>query len=257
MCGATRPFRRSTSDGPSPVLEVVDLEAGYASAQVLNGISLRVGEGEVLALLGRNGMGKTTLLRSICGLRPPVATGGSIQFRGADLRPLAAHQVARAGISIVPQGRRVFASLTVEENLQIARQRRGRGEWDMGSVYELFPRLRERSRQRAGTLSGGEQQMLAIGRSLMANPDLIIMDEPSEGLSPAVVGQVGERIRDVRGRGHGVLLAEQNVDLALSVADRVAVIGDGGVLSWTGEPEALRSNETLIAQLVGLQEGAR
>ena len=156
------------------------------------------------------------------------------------------------GISIVPQGRRVFASLTVEENLRIARQQRGRSEWDLGSVYELFPRLRERSGQRAGTLSGGEQQMLAIGRSLMANPHLIIMDEPSEGLSPTVVGQVGERIRDVRGRGHGVLLAEQNVDLALSVADRVAVIGDGGVLSWTGEPEALRSNETLIAQLVGL-----
>jgi len=239
------------------VLDVVDLEAGYASARVLNGISLSVGEGEVLALLGRNGMGKTTLLRSICGLRPPVATGGSIRFRGADLRLLAAHQVARSGISIVPQGRRVFASLTVEENLRIARQQRGRSEWDTGSVYELFPRLRERSGQRAGTLSGGEQQMLAIGRSLMANPDLIIMDEPSEGLSPAVVGQVGERIRDVRARGHGVLLAEQNVDLALSVADRVAVIGDGGVLSWTGAPEALRSNETLIAQLVGLQEGPR
>ena len=234
------------------MLEIVDLEAGYASARVLNGVSLTVGEGEVVALLGRNGMGKTTLLRTVCGLRPPSRTAGELRFRGSDIGALAAHQVARAGISIVPQGRRVFASLTVEENLRIAQQKRGRSEWNLDSVCELFPRLRERSKQRAGTLSGGEQQMLAIGRSLMANPDLIIMDEPSEGLSPAVVGQVGERIRDVKERGHGVLLAEQNVDLALSVADRVAVIGDGGVLSWTGEPEALRSNEPLIAQLVGL-----
>ena len=234
------------------MLELVDLEAGYASARVLNGVSLTVGEGEVVALLGRNGMGKTTLLRTVCGLRPPARTAGTVRFRGTDIGALAAHDVARAGISIVPQGRRVFASLTVEENLRIAQRTRGRDEWDIGTVNELFPRLRERAKQRAGTLSGGEQQMLAIGRALMANPDLIIMDEPSEGLSPAVIGQVGERIRDVRGRGHGVLLAEQNVDLALSVADRVAVIGDGGVLSWAGEPEALRSNEPLIAQLVGL-----
>jgi len=234
------------------MLELVDVEAGYASARVLNGVSLTVGEGEVVALLGRNGMGKTTLLRTVCGLRPPARTAGTVRFRGTDIGALAAHDVARAGISIVPQGRRVFASLTVEENLRIAQRTRGRDEWDIGTVNELFPRLRERAKQRAGTLSGGEQQMLAIGRALMANPDLIIMDEPSEGLSPAVVGQVGERIRDVRGRGHGVLLAEQNVDLALSVADRVAVIGDGGVLSWAGEPEALRSNEPLIAQLVGL-----
>ena len=234
------------------MLEIVDLEAGYASARVLNGVSLTVGEGEVVALLGRNGMGKTTLLRAVCGLRPPARTAGSVRFRGTDIGALAAHEVVRAGISIVPQGRRVFASLSVEENLDIAARKRGRDEWDIGAVYEMFPRLRERSKQRAGTLSGGEQQMLAIGRSLMANPDLIIMDEPSEGLSPAVVGQVGERIRDVKGRGHGVLLAEQNVDLALSVSDRVAVIGDGGVLSWTGAPGELRSNESLIAQLVGL-----
>ena len=234
------------------MLEVVDLEAGYASAHVLHGISLTVREREVVALLGRNGMGKTTLLRSICGLRPPVATGGSIRFRGADIGTMPAHEVARAGISVVPQGRRVFASLTVEENLRIAEQRRRRGEWGLAAVYDLFPRLRERARQRAGTLSGGEQQMLAIGRALMANPDLIIMDEPSEGLSPTIVAQVGERIGDIRERGHGVLLAEQNVDLALSVADRVAVIGDGGELSWTGEPGALLTNDALISQLVGL-----
>ena len=234
------------------MLEVADLEAGYASARVLNGISLTVGEAEVVALLGRNGMGKTTLLRTICGLRPPVATGGSIRFRGADIGALPAHKVARTGISIVPQGRRVFASLTVEENLRIAQRRRRGDSLDLAGVFDLFPRLRERSGQRAGTLSGGEQQMLAIGRALMANPDLILMDEPSEGLSPAIVAQVGERIGDIRGRGHSVLLAEQNVDLALSVADRVVVIGDGGELSWTGEPEALRTNEALIAQLVGL-----
>jgi len=233
------------------MLEIVDLEAGYDTARVLNGVSLTVAPAEIVALLGRNGMGKTTLLRTICGLRPPVRRSGAIRFRGTDIGELAAHEVARAGISIVPQGRRVFASLTVEENLRIGR-RQGRGEWDAGRIYEFFPRLRERARQRAGTLSGGEQQMLAIGRALMANPDLIVLDEPSEGLSPTVVGQVGDRIRDVKQAGHGVLLAEQNVDLALSVADRVMVIGDGGVLAWSGGPQELRSDEALVAQLVGL-----
>jgi branched-chain amino acid transport system ATP-binding protein len=145
----------------------------------------------------------------------------------------------------------VFSSLSVEENLRIAARPRTDG-WEVGSVYGLFPRLRERSRQRAGTLSGGEQQMLAIGRSLMTNPDLLVMDEPSEGLSPAVIDQVGDRIRDLRGKGLGLLVAEQNVDLALSIADRVDVIGDGGTISWTGAPDRLRSDEALVAQLVGL-----
>jgi branched-chain amino acid transport system ATP-binding protein len=233
------------------VLEVAALEAGYASARVLNGVSLTVGEREVVAVLGRNGMGKTTLLRAVCGMRPPVRTGGAIRFGGRDLGALATHDVARAGISLVPQGRRVFASLTVGENLRIAARPRA-GGWTLDSVCELFPRLRERTRQRAGTLSGGEQQMLAIGRALMTNPDLLVMDEPSEGLSPAVVEQVGERILTLRERGQSVLLAEQNVDLALSVADRVAVIGDGGVIAWSGHPATLRADQSLVAQLVGL-----
>ncbi len=233
------------------MLDVVGLHLGYASARVLNGVSLTVGKGQVVALLGRNGMGKTTLLRAICGLRPPIRSAGSIVFNDRELDGLAAHEVARRGISLVPQGRRVFASLSVEENLRIAARPKGTG-WDLAGVYGLFPRLRERSGQRAGTLSGGEQQMLAIGRSLMTNPDLLVMDEPSEGLSPTVIDQVGDRIRELRAQGLGLLVAEQNVDLALSVADRVDVIGDGGTISWSGAPDSLRADDMLVAQLVGL-----
>jgi branched-chain amino acid transport system ATP-binding protein len=233
------------------MLEVTGLHAGYAAARVLDGVGLRVGEREVVAVLGRNGMGKTTLLRAICGLRPPAVRSGEIRFEGEDIARLPSHQVARRGVAIVPQGRRVFASLSVQDNLRIAERSSG-GEWSRDAVYQLFPRLRERAGQRSGTLSGGEQQMLAIGRALMTNPRLLVMDEPSEGLSPAVVEQVGERIRELSARGLSVLIAEQNVDLALSVAHRVHVIGDGGVVSWSGEPEALRSDAALVAQLVGL-----
>jgi branched-chain amino acid transport system ATP-binding protein len=233
------------------MLEVEALEAGYASARVLNGVSLSVRENDVVGVLGRNGTGKTTLLRAICGLRPPVRTGGSIRVGGQELGKLAPHQIARAGLSIVPQGRRVFASLSVDENLRIA-ARPMPGGWDRAGVFELFPQLRERARQRASTLSGGEQQMLAIGRALMTNPRLLVMDEPSEGLAPAVVTDVAERIRHLRDRGLSVLLAEQNADLALGVADRVTVLGDGGTVAWTGSPGALRSDEKLITQLVGL-----
>ena len=191
------------------------------------------------------------MLRAICGLRPPTVTAGSIRFLGTEIVGLAPHRVVRGGICIVPQGRRVFPSLSVRENLEIA-TRGAAGTWDLAGVFDLFPRLAERSRQRAGTMSGGEQQMLAIGRALMTNPKLLVMDEPSEGLSPTMVDHVADRIRTLRGHGQSVLIAEQNVDLALSVADRVDAIGEAGTVSWSGDPAMLRSNDPLVARLVGI-----
>ena len=213
-------------------------------------MSLTVAEGELLALLGRNGMGKTTLLRAIAGLRPPVLTRGSIRVAGEEVSTLPSYQVARRGVSLVPQGRRVFGSLTVEENLRIvARPNRG---WDLARVYDLFPRLVERRSQASSTLSGGEQQMLAIGRSLMTDPRLLLMDEPSEGLAPAVLDLILDRLRQIKLQGQAVLLAEQNVDLALEVADRVCILGEAGTIGWSGPPATLRDNPAILRELVGL-----
>jgi len=232
------------------MLEVLDLSAGYATGTVLRGVSLTVAEGELLALLGRNGMGKTTLLRAIAGLRPPVLTRGSIRVAGEEVSTLPSYQVARRGVSLVPQGRRVFGSLTVEENLRIvARPNRG---WDLARVYDLFPRLVERRSQASSTLSGGEQQMLAIGRSLMTDPRLLLMDEPSEGLAPAVLDLILDRLRQIKLQGQAVLLAEQNVDLALEVADRVCILGEAGTIGWSGSPATLRDNPAILRELVGL-----
>jgi branched-chain amino acid transport system ATP-binding protein len=232
------------------MLEVLDVSAGYATGTVLRGVSLTVAEGELLALLGRNGMGKTTLLRAIAGLRPPVLTQGSIRVAGEEVSALPSYQVARRGVSLVPQGRRVFGSLTVEENLRIvARPNRG---WDLGRVYDLFPRLVERRSQASSTLSGGEQQMLAIGRSLMTDPRLLLMDEPSEGLAPAVLDLILDRLRQIKLQGQAVLLAEQNVDLALAVADRVCILGEAGAIGWSGPPATLRDNPAILRELVGL-----
>jgi branched-chain amino acid transport system ATP-binding protein len=232
------------------MLEVLDVSAGYATGTVLRGVSLTVAEGELLALLGRNGMGKTTLLRAIAGLRPPVLTRGSIRVAGEEVSTLPSYQVARRGVSLVPQGRRVFGSLTVEENLRIvARPNRG---WDLARVYDLFPRLVERRSQASSTLSGGEQQMLAIGRSLMTDPRLLLMDEPSEGLAPAVLDLILDRLRQIKLQGQAVLLAEQNVDLALEVADRVCILGEAGTIGWSGPPATLRDNPAILRELVGL-----
>jgi branched-chain amino acid transport system ATP-binding protein len=232
------------------MLEVRDVWAGYATGTVLRDVSVAVAEGEVLALLGRNGMGKTTLLRAVAGLRPPLLFQGSIRLAGQEVSALPSHQVARLGLSLVPQGRRVFGSLTVQENLAIV-DRPGRG-WDLARVYELFPRLLERRDQVSATLSGGEQQMLAIGRSLMTNPRLLLMDEPSEGLAPAVLDVILDRLRQIKAHGQAVLLAEQNVDLALEVADQVAVLGEAGTIAWTGPPATLRDDPAILRELVGL-----
>ena len=233
-------------------LEVRGLDAGYAGAQVLRGVDLTIAADETVALLGRNGMGKTTLVRSICGLRPPVITRGSVAYDGADLTKRSSFQINRAGIAVVPQGRHVFGSLTVLENLNVVRKRATTGEaWTLESVFDFFPRLAERQKSFAKSLSGGEQQMLAIGRALMTNPSLLVMDEPSEGLAPSVLDVIQDRIAGLRGTGLSVLIAEQNVDLALDMADRVVIIEDGEI-PWTGTPSQLRDDPAKLERYLGV-----
>ena len=234
-----------------PLLEVAALEAGYGTAGVLRELDLTVQPREVHALLGRNGAGKTSLLRVVAGLHPPTLTGGNVRLAGRDLVGLPAHKVARLGVSLVPQGRRLFQSLTVRENIQIA-SRGHKGQWTEDSVYELFPRLGERHAQRSGTLSGGEQQMVAIARALVTNPQLLLLDEPTEGLAPIVNDKILDTLHTLKDTEQTVLLAEQNVDFALAVADRISVLGDGGNIAWTGEPAELRSRPETLSDLVGL-----
>lgn len=233
------------------MLELTGVHAGYGTATVLRGIDLNVDQGEVVALLGRNGMGKTTLMHAVCGIEPPFVTHGTIRFADRNLDGVPSHERTRLGLALVPQGRRIFPSLNVEENLRIGEQP-DRGDWDLDAVYELFPRLAERRTQSGGVLSGGEQQMLALGRALMTNPQLLLMDEPSEGLAPSVVQLIEDRLHQLKVTSLAVLLAEQNVDLALGVADRVAVIGEDGVVSWSGHPQRLRDDPGYLRQLVGV-----
>jgi len=226
-------------------LEVTDLHVGYATAQVLHGVNLTVGDGEPVALLGRNGMGKTTLVRAICGLRPPTVSTGSVVFDGQEITRASSTAISRAGIAVVPQGRRVFGSLTTLENLTVVPRTRASQvaePWTVERVFDFFPRLAERSRSWARSLSGGEQQMLAIGRALMTNPKLLIMDEPSEGLAPAVLDVIQDRLAGLRSQGLSILLTEQNVDLALDIAERVVILDDSGKDAWTGSAAELREN---------------
>jgi len=230
-------------------LEVSGLHVGYATAGVLHGVDFAVQDGQSVALLGRNGMGKTTLVRAICGLRPPTVQAGSIVFDGVDITKKSSNQISRAGIAIVPQGRRVFGSLTTLENLSVVPRRKpGRGlePWSVERVFDFFPRLAERSRSMSRSLSGGEQQMLAIGRALMTNPTLLIMDEPSEGLAPSVLDVIQDRLEGLRASGLSILIAEQNVDLALDIAEHVIVIDDSGTIAWSGIPAELRADADLL-----------
>ena len=232
------------------MLNVHDVHTYYGDSHVLQGVTLQVAKGTVAALLGRNGVGKTTLCRSIVGFTP--ARAGRVTFNDADITRLPAHRICRLRISLVPQGRRIFASLTVKENLAIAaRQDSGARRWDIPSVFALFPRLAERSHHRGNELSGGEQQMLAIARALVANPLFLLMDEPTEGLAPALVAEVGSLIRRLKDEGMSILLVEQNAAFAVKVADFVHVMSKGKIVH-SSEPAALWENQEVKTRFLGV-----
>jgi branched-chain amino acid transport system ATP-binding protein len=233
------------------ILEVHDLHTAYGLSRVLFGVSIEVGAGECVALLGRNGVGKTTTMRSIMGLTPPTA--GRVVWKGADITRWAPYRVARAGIGFVPEDRRVFADLTVWENLDVARRAPGRASsgWTIERVYDLFPKLGEISGRQAGFLSGGEQQMLTIARTLMGNPNLLLLDEPSEGLAPLVVDHLRDQTGRLKAEGLTILLAEQNVEFSLALADRVYVL-EKGAIRFSGTAVDLQDNEALRHELLAL-----
>jgi branched-chain amino acid transport system ATP-binding protein len=233
------------------VLELEDLHAYYGESHVLQGVSLTVERGAVVTILGRNGMGKTTLIRAVIGFMP--LRRGRVRFKGEDITHAPAFRAVARGIGLVPQGRRVFPSLTVVENLEVARRRDSGadGRWTLARVLELFPRLRERGGNRANKLSGGEQQMLAIGRALMTNPDLLLMDEPTEGLAPLLVREVGRVVGELKREGLSILLVEQNLPLALSVADRVHILSRGQIVH-SGTPAEVADNHEVQSRYLGL-----
>jgi len=232
---------------------VTGLSAGYQGHPVVEGVDLTVAPGEAVALAGRNGMGKTTTLRAVMGLGEPRVSAGSVRFGDVELTGRAPHDIARAGIGYVPQGRRIFRSLTVAEHLAVVARPAPAGyePWTVERVFALFPRLAERVGQRAGTLSGGEQQMLAIARALMTNPRLVLLDEPSEGLAPRIVRQVGDIIRELHAGGVGVLLAEQDLSMVRRVADRVYFIDRGTVAAEIATRE-LGARDDLLDRYLGV-----
>jgi branched-chain amino acid transport system ATP-binding protein len=236
------------------MLTIEGLRAGYGQSQALGGIDLEVPPGTLVAILGRNGMGKTSLCRSIMSLAPPNVWQGSISYDGAELTALQPHEVARQGLGYVPQGRHVFPTLTLVDNLTVAARAPvggGGPVWDVDRVWEMFPRLEERRTNEAGQLSGGEQQMLAIARALMTNPSLLIMDEPSEGLAPKIVETVGEQLRELKEGGLSMLLVEQNYTLAIGLADIVYVLENGEVV-FRGSADELDGDEAVKRGSLGV-----
>jgi branched-chain amino acid transport system ATP-binding protein len=230
------------------MLELAGVHAYYGESHILSGVSLRLEAGEAVGLLGRNGAGKTTAIRSIIGFTPPRA--GSIRFQGQELVGLPPHRIARLGVGLVPQGRRIFPDLTVRENLLLAARRRP-GGWTLEKAVDRFPRLAERQKQLAGTLSGGEQQMLAIARALMTNPRLLLMDEPSEGLAPMLVREIGAIVAELKAERLSFILVEQNLPLALGSVDRLYVMNKGTIV-FEGTPESLMRDEAIHRQYLGV-----
>ena len=229
------------------ILEISGIDTYYGLGHILHGLSLSVAEGEVVALLGRNGAGKTTTMRSVTGLTPPRK--GEILYKGRNIAGLDAHRISQMGIALVPETRGIFSYLSTRENLSIA-QRKG-SRWQMDDVLGRFPALRERLASKGHLLSGGEQEMLAIARALMTGPDLLLLDEPSQGLAPLVVNAVMDTIRELKKQHVSMLLVEQNAEMALQLADRVYVV-DHGTVVFEGTPERLRADQQVTATYLGV-----
>ena len=247
--GWNRPVDEIHMTAEALVLERVD--ALYGDSHVLHGVSFTLNAGRVLALLGRNGAGKTTCMSTIIGFLPP--RGGEIRLFGEPIARMPTEGIARKGVGLVPQGRRIFPTLSVRENLAVAERARtdDRPPWNVARVFDVFPRLRERQHQFAGSLSGGEQQMLAISRALMGNPRVLLMDEPSEGLAPLIVAEVGRTIARLKHEGQSIVLVEQNIRLAFDLADDVVILNTGRVV-FAGRGDEARGNDDLITQHLGV-----
>jgi branched-chain amino acid transport system ATP-binding protein len=233
------------------LLEVAEINSYYGKSHILHDVSLHVEAGEIVTLLGLNGAGKTTTLRSILGLTPPRT--GSVRLNGRELRGLAPHAIARLGVGYVPEGRRMFKNLSTLENLQLAERAGGADGWTIARVYDRFPKLRELASRKSGRLSGGEQEMLAIGRALVGNPKLILVDEPSQGLAPIIVIELYKTLEELRRHGTSILLVEQNALLALKVSQRAYVVDDGRIVH-SGMSEELAHDQPRIRALMGLRE---